>query len=183
MYCAATQVDNKGNAIKNGSMETATAFSYGGGHIDPNAAYSPGLVYNASALDYTLFLCALGYNGTFLQVFTVEPFTCPEKVPSVSDLNYPSVAISDLSSRRVITRTVTNVGPAKSTYNLTVQEPEGVRLDFDTKQLVFRHKYQKQTFKITLTPRKATAGYSFGSFTWSDGEHHVRSPLAIQTIL
>jgi len=180
---AATQHDNRGNSIKNGSLETATPFSYGGGQINPNAAFAPGLIYNASALDYTLFLCALGYNGSVLQVFTVEPFTCPTKVPSVADLNYPSVAISDLSARRTIVRTVTNVGPAKRTYNLTIEEPEGVRVDFDTEQLVFRHKYQKKTFKITFTPRKATAGYSFGSFTWSDGEHHVRSPLAIQTLL
>lgn len=183
LVTTATQHDNEGHSIKNGSTQTATPFNYGGGQINPNAAYDPGLIYNASSLDYTLYLCALGYNGTFLQVFTIEPFACPTKVPSVSDLNYPSVAISDLSARRTIVRTVTNVGPSKRTYNLTVEEPAGVRVDFDTEQLVFRHKYQKKTFKITFTPRTATAGYSFGSFTWSDGEHHVRSPLAIRTIL
>lgn len=164
-------------------MKAATPFSYGGGQINPNSAYDPGLVYNASSLDYTLFLCALGYNGSYLEVFTQEPFACPSKIPSVSDLNYPSVAISDLTARRTIVRTVTNVGRAKRTYNLTVEEPFGVRVDVDTWQLVFRHKYEKKTFKLTFSPRHATNGYSFGSFTWSDGEHHVRSPLAIQTIL
>ncbi|KAG0624937.1 hypothetical protein M758_2G015400 [Ceratodon purpureus] len=183
LVTTATQLDNTGNAIRNGSMETATPFSYGGGQINPNSAYDPGLVYNASSLDYTLFLCALGYNGSYLKVFTLESFTCPTKVPSVSDLNYPSIAISDLSARRTIVRTVTNVGRAKRTYILSIQEPFGVRVDVDTRQLVFRHKYQKKTFKMTFTPRNATNGYSFGSFTWSDGEHHVRSPLAIQTIM
>jgi hypothetical protein len=180
--CVATQIDNTGNSIKNGSMQNATPFSYGGGQINPNSAFDPGLVYNASSLDYTLFLCALGYNGSFLEVFTLEPFTCPAKIPSVSDLNYPSIAISDLSARRTIVRTVTNVGRANRTYVLKIEEPFGVRVDFDTRQLVFRHKHETKTFKMTFTPRNVTSGYSFGSFTWSDGEHHVRSPLAIQTI-
>ena len=181
--CAATQLDNTGNSIRNGSMNTATPFNYGGGQVNPNSAYDPGLIYNASSLDYTLFLCALGYNGSFLETFTQQPFTCPSKPPSVADLNYPSIAIHDLSERRTIVRTVTNVGPAKRTYILTIEEPFGVRVDVDTTQLVFRHKYEKKTFKITFSPRAATNRYSFGSFTWSDGEHHVRSPLAIQTQL
>lgn len=181
---AATQIDNTGHLVRNGSMKIATPFSYGGGQINPNAAHDPGLVYDLTPLDYTLFLCAIGYNGTFLQVFTIEPFTCPSKVPSVSDLNYPSITISDLSTRRAVRRTVLNVGKAKQTYNLTVVEPFGVRVDINPKQLVFSRKYEKKTFSVTFTPRNVTTkGYQFGSFTWSDGYHRVRSPLAIQNVL
>ncbi|XP_024374836.1 subtilisin-like protease SBT5.3 [Physcomitrium patens] len=184
LITTATQIDNTGHLVRNGSMKIATPFSYGGGQINPNAAHDPGLVYDLTPLDYTLFLCAIGYNGTFLQVFTIEPFTCPSKVPSVSDLNYPSITISDLSTRRAVRRTVLNVGKAKQTYNLTVVEPFGVRVDINPKQLVFSRKYEKKTFSVTFTPRNVTTkGYQFGSFTWSDGYHRVRSPLAIQNVL
>ena len=64
LMCAATQLDNTGNSIRNGSMKTATPFNYGGGQVNPNSAYDPGLIYNASSLEYTLFLCAVGYNGS-----------------------------------------------------------------------------------------------------------------------
>lgn len=66
-------------------------FSYGSGHINPEQAADPGLVYDASETDFINFLCKQGYNHTVLKLITGEDIYCPG--PSHSrqwDINYPS---------------------------------------------------------------------------------------------
>ncbi|KAF1870755.1 hypothetical protein Lal_00025623 [Lupinus albus] len=40
----------------------STPWAHGAGHVDPQKALSPGLVYDASADDYITFLCSLNYT-------------------------------------------------------------------------------------------------------------------------
>ncbi|OEL32330.1 Subtilisin-like protease SBT1.4 [Dichanthelium oligosanthes] len=52
-------LDNAGNIIKDMSTgKASTPFARGSGHVDPNRALNPGLVYDAEADDYISFLCA-----------------------------------------------------------------------------------------------------------------------------
>ncbi|CAM6020051.1 unnamed protein product, partial [Sphagnum balticum] len=176
----ATHLDNTGEVILNGSAITGTAFDYGAGQINPNAAADPGLVYEATAYDYSLFLCSLGYNTSDISIITGSQFVCPAQTPTTTDLNYPSIAISALNGKRIVTRTVTNVGPASSVYKSVIQAPSGIKVLITPNVLKFTKTGEKLTFNITFTASQVTGEYVFGSYTWTDGSHDVRSPIAVQ---
>jgi hypothetical protein len=179
---AATERDNTGHLILDGSAAIASPFEYGAGQINPKAAADPGLVYEASIEDYILFLCGLGYNTSSMHVFTNSTFVCPNMLPLSVDLNYPSIALSALQGERTVTRTVTNVGSANSLYSVVIHAPANVQVSISPEELLFHHKGEKLVFQVTFTTLKVTGNYSFGSYTWTDGQHHVRSPFAVQAV-
>ncbi|KAF3319712.1 subtilisin-like protease SBT5.3 [Carex littledalei] len=170
--------DNQGKNILNSVFVTATPFSYGSGHVNPNAAADPGLVYDLNATDYLNFLCSLGYNSTQLSSF--EPgYQCPSNRLDIKDLNYPSFSIYNLTGSVTVTRTVKNVGPA-GTYTATVEEPRGIRVKVEPDSLKFGAGEEKK-FKVTFNVDTPSSNYVFGSITWSDGRQYVRSPVAVRT--
>jgi hypothetical protein len=66
-------VDNRGGDILdngvtvgrtgNGNARVATPLVAGAGHVQPDLALDPGLVYDAGERDYVDFLCALSYTS------------------------------------------------------------------------------------------------------------------------
>lgn len=60
----------------------------GAGHIDPNQALQPGLIYDASPEDYVNFLCSMNYALT--HIFTITGSLINNCSKSFPDLNYPS---------------------------------------------------------------------------------------------
>ncbi|KAL3678857.1 hypothetical protein R1sor_021813 [Riccia sorocarpa] len=175
--------DNVRRRIKNYLGEPAGAFSTGSGLVDPVAAINPGLVYDAVWSDYALFLCALNYEDRAVEIITGEKGFCTGKtIPHPTDLNYPSVSVGDLSKPTIITRTVTNVGHPKSVYSVRIDHPKGVKVSITPSKLLFDKSLQKKTFTIRLErshPVGSEESYVFGSFTWEDGEHLVRSPIVV----
>ncbi|CAN0890864.1 Subtilisin-like protease SBT5.4 [Linum grandiflorum] len=178
----ATTRDNTGNPIRDSLMERATPFSYGSGHIMPNDAMNPGLVYDLTETDYLNFLCASGYNKTLLSNFTDTPYKCPEPAPSILDLNYPSITVPALPSTGSITMTrkLKNVGkPGK--YAVSVDEPTEVSVSVEPDVLTFDKEGEEKEFKVTVKAKLDVQGneYVFGGITWTDGVHYVRSPVAV----
>ncbi|GMN36703.1 hypothetical protein TIFTF001_006212 [Ficus carica] len=173
--------DNTGYPIKTAAKEKATPFNYGNGHIRPNQAVDPGLVYDLSTKDYLNFLCSLGYNETQIQTLNDEPYKCPSKNVTVLDFNYPSVTVPNLNGSVTVTRTVKNVGhPA--TYVVQVREPVGVSVAVEPKILNFEKHGEEKSFRVTLKDKGHNLeDYQFGVFVWSDGKHYIRSPIVVQT--
>ena len=104
------------DVIDTGISDATRIFRQGAGHIKPNTAADPGLVYNSSFNDWLAFLCGTT-NG-------VDPDTCAALVDlgyslDPSDLNVASIAIGDLAGIQTVTRKVTNVGTAAATYTAT----------------------------------------------------------------
>lgn len=192
LMTSATHHDNAMQTIRNGSLEKATPFNYGAGHVNPNAAADPGLLYDASPHDYFLFICSLRYNQSALANLTGNNMSCPEQVPSPLDLNYPSFSLGRLSENRTVARTVTYVG-GNSTYNVVVRPPPGVRVEVIPSKLTFASLGEKQQFRVRFTPLKAarhhqqrnetsSSSWVFGYLTWTDGTRLVTSTLAVDVV-
>ncbi|XP_030547358.2 subtilisin-like protease SBT5.6 [Rhodamnia argentea] len=178
LMTTAFQSDNMGKPITDAAGALATPFALGAGHLMPQRAADPGLVYDASYSDYAAYLCSLGIND--------PSFQCPNEQIVSSNLNYPSLQISRLNGTFTVTRTVTNVGGKhNSCYFSHVKPPTGFLVTIRPSLLVFDHVGQKRSFTITVKVRdnmvKRIIGdeYAFGWYGWNDGIHNVNSPMAI----
>ncbi|GJN11247.1 hypothetical protein PR202_ga29423 [Eleusine coracana subsp. coracana] len=100
----------------------ATPFDTGAGHVRPQLAMDPGLVYDAGARDYVDFLCALNYTVQQLQRFAPDLANCTRTLPGgPAGLNYPSfvVVFGNGTDVRTLTRTVTAVSEKAETYTVS----------------------------------------------------------------
>ncbi|KAL9441896.1 hypothetical protein AB3S75_020404 [Citrus x aurantiifolia] len=179
----ATDANNKPISEFNG--KEATAFAYGSGHVDPNSALDPGLVYDLTLDDYLGYLCNRGYKEDVVKKFVVDPakHPCPKSF-ELANFNYPSIAIPELAGSVTVTRKLKNVG-TPGTYKAQVKEIPGISTDVEPSSLTFTHVNEEKTFKITFTLAQnakpnATNDYVFGELIWSDGTHRVRSPIALK---
>ncbi|KOM36946.1 hypothetical protein LR48_Vigan03g032700 [Vigna angularis] len=178
----ATTLDNTNRPIQDAFAKTlATPFAYGSGHVKPNLAIDPGLVYDLGLTDYLNFLCASGYDQQLISSLNFERTFICSGTHSVTDLNYPSITLPNLGLKPVtITRTVTNVG-TPSTYAATAQLP-GYNITIVPNSLTFNKIGEKKTFKVTVQASSVTKRrtYQFGELRWTDGKHIVRSPITVK---
>ncbi|WJX88856.1 hypothetical protein P8452_70897 [Trifolium repens] len=178
----ATTEDNTGGPILDSSLEKATPFDYGAGHVQPNRAVDPGLVYDLNVTDYMNFLCARGYNSSMLKLFYGKPYTCPKSF-NLKDFNYPAITILDFKVGQSInvTRTLTNVG-SPSKYTAHIQAPPEFVVSIEPKVLNFNQKGDKKEFRVTLSfsPKsKGKSDYVFGRLIWTNGMNNVGIPIAL----
>ncbi|KAJ0988188.1 hypothetical protein J5N97_006544 [Dioscorea zingiberensis] len=185
--------DNDGNVIKKMSMDTATAFDYGAGHVMPNRAMDPGLVYDISKIEYLNYLCDYMESRWLTYYFINFTYNCPNERPPVYELNYPSITFSNISMNATsITRTLTNVG-TPGTYKVMIYDPPGVTLKVNPMVLSFSRMEERKTYSVTsivrtpLPPNNDTqglpdyTGYVFGRIIWTDGKHRVASQVVVDT--
>jgi subtilisin family serine protease len=146
-------------------------FGAGSGQVQPNKAVNPGLVYEAGFGDYLSFLKGQGLIGN--------------AVPAIdaSDLNQPSLSVGDLAGVQTLTRTVTNVGGAAASYTATVVAPAGFTVNVNPASFnIAAGGTQQYTVTITRTDAAPLNTYRFGSLTWSDGSHSVKSPIVVRPV-
>ncbi|GJN04538.1 hypothetical protein PR202_ga22096 [Eleusine coracana subsp. coracana] len=153
----------------------ADPFDFGGGHIEPDRAVDPGLVYDIDPKEYFKF---------FNKCTLVSKDDCTSYIGKLYHLNLPSIAVPDLRDNVTVWRTVTNVGPEKATYHAVVEAPEGVKMSVEPSMITFKKGGPRSvTFKVTFTAKLRVQGwYTFGSLTWKDDcKHSVRIPIAVRT--
>lgn len=190
MMTTAYTVDNTGRTIIDMTTEVAgTPLDYGSGHVDPNRAMDPGLVYDIEPEDYIKFLCGMNYTSKQMRVITGRSnFTC--YAPSL-DLNYPSfILILNNTNTTSFTfkRVLTNVDDSASSYRAIVKSPQGMRVTVEPEVLFFPKKNSKSGFKLAVEISLGTLGAvapqsdyigNYGSLSWHEinGTHVVRSPI------
>ncbi|KAJ4748665.1 Senescence-associated subtilisin protease [Rhynchospora pubera] len=190
LMTTAYNLDNSGEIIKDlATGEESTPFVRGAGHVDPNKALDPGLVYDSGIEDYIAFLCSIGYASFQISVFTRDGSTTNCSAVALAtpgNLNYPAFSVVLSSYTDVVTyhRTVTNVGSSGSAvYEATVSSPDGVKVTVVPSKLEFSTVGESLSYEITFSgiadPVIITESNSFGSITWSDGIHNVSSPIAV----
>lgn len=174
-------------AIKSALMTTATAlklpsgaidpdrWGYGAGHVNPNGAADPGLVYDAGPVDYLRFLCGVGSldagTSTCQSVGQIAPY----------NLNLASMT-AEVVGRLTLQRSVTNVGSATATYIASASLP-GFSVNVSPSTLTLAPG-QSGSFNVNLARTSANVGdWVFGNLVWSDGTHQVKSPLSAKGVL
>jgi len=166
-----TQSDGEGQA---------NPFDFGAGHIVPNSATDPGLVYELTNDDYDAFACGF-------ELEAVAPERCTELQQAgfsfdPAEMNQPSIAVARLANSRTVTRTVTNVSDESASYTASVATPVGMQVTVDPPSLSLGPG-ESASFDVTIDYVSGPLDlWRFGSLTWSDGAHAVRSTIAVRPI-
>lgn len=160
----------------------ANAFDYGSGFVNPRRVLAPGLIYDLQPKDYKAFLCSIHYDAKSIRLITGDRTTCNETLPSVSDLNYPSITVANLENSFSVKRTVTNVGKPGRIYQAVVSPPRGINVTVVPNRLVFNTYGQKMDFTVHFQVAAPVKGYEFGFLSWRNGKTTVRSPLAVRVV-
>ncbi|XP_068661904.1 subtilisin-like protease SBT3 [Aristolochia californica] len=189
MMTTAYVIDNTYGPILDMTTGTsATPLDFGGGHVDPNKAMDPGLVYDIELQDYVDFLCGLNYTATQIRMVTRSSnYSCRT---ANLDLNYPSFVVvlnNTNSSVTTFSRTLTNVGENSTVYRAVVKAPTGMEIVVFPATLTFAGKYSKMNFAVSVRTDLTSAGAritsdyigNYGYLSWYEvgGKHVVRSPI------
>ncbi|KAI3962694.1 hypothetical protein MKW92_006123 [Papaver armeniacum] len=149
----AYNVDNSWkNITRLADGEYATPFELGSGHVDPNKALHPGLVYDVKTEDYAKFFCSINYSSRIYERTVKNVGPKADAVYKVKINSPPSVKI--------------HVSPRK--------------LVFSKKHrfLSYKISFSRRPNDMRVTGSGEDKHWSFGSIEWTDGEHNVRSPIA-----
>ncbi|KAJ4955087.1 hypothetical protein NE237_011870 [Protea cynaroides] len=181
--------DHYGKPIMGGSIP-AQVFAIGAGHVNPERATDPGLVYDIRPSEYIIHLCTLGYSRSEIFTITHRNVSCHEVMAKNIgfSLNYPSISVIFKPGRmgKKIKRRLTNVGFPNSTYSVEVVAPEGVAVKVRPQHLTFNHIYQSLAYSIWFVSRKTIATqkmtFAEGHLTWvhtKSSHYRVRSPISV----
>ncbi|KAM1527336.1 hypothetical protein ACFXTI_016506 [Malus domestica] len=161
----------------------ATPLQFGAGHINPNRAMNPGLVYDMDVQDYIEFLCGLGYTTKQMSaVIRRNQWSCRQQP---TELNYPSfIAIfnsTDNSPKaKNFTRVVTNVGDDASSYFAFLEVPKGMKIAVEPSTLTFTGQNQEQGFVLRVEIDSNAPKVTYGYLKWIDQHNHiVSSPVVV----
>ncbi|XP_058108987.1 subtilisin-like protease SBT1.8 [Magnolia sinica] len=181
LITTAYAIDNVKLPIRDAAGGASTPFAHGAGHVNPQKALSPGLIYDITTEDYVAFLCKELKYVDMQNVVRNTNITCNRTLSDVGDLNYPSFSVLFGNKRRVVkySREVTNVGPAQSSYNITIGGPASFVITVRPTRLSFSKVGQKLRYEVTFVLKKARKwNEAFGWITLSNEQYHVRSPVA-----
>ena len=156
----------------------ANPFDFGAGHIVPNKAFDPGLVFDVSDDEYDAFAC-----GT--ESPAVSPTRCDALAAAgfsfaAADLNQPSISVSTLAVQQAVQRRVTNVSDEADSYTVAVSAPPGIGIEVNPSKLALGPG-DSATFDVTSTYLSGPLDlWRFGSLTWSSATRDVYIPIAVK---
>ena len=160
------------------NITPANPFDFGGGHIVPNDALEPGLVYDVSDAEYDAFACGIASPA-------VTEERCSELGAAgysfhARDLNQPSISISRLANFETVTRHVTNVSEESETYSVEVSAPPGIAITV-TPPTISLGPSQSASFDVSLAYESGPLDlWRFGSLTWVGDDSDIRSSIAVK---
>jgi hypothetical protein len=155
-------------------------FRQGAGHVQPNSALDPGLVYDSSFNDWLAFICATQPEGLEATCNSLWAAGYPR---DASDFNSASIAIGDLAGVQTVKRRVTNVSGGPLTVNAALTGMAGFTVTVSPSTLTLA---RGQTEEYTVTFTRTTAplnAYTGGQLTWTGGDYSVRSPIVVKPVV
>jgi subtilisin family serine protease len=165
--------------VKQQDGETAAIpFDFGSGHISPNAANDPGLVYDVTGDEYDAFAC--GTASPAVDQARCDALAVAGHSFHAADLNQPSIAVSRLASTQTVTRRVTNLSTDSSAYMAEIVVPAGIAVNV-TPPTLSLGPGASANYEVTFTYQDGPLDlWRFGSLTWVDDKRSVRSVLAVR---
>jgi subtilisin family serine protease len=156
----------------------AGPFHFGAGHIVPNDAVNPGLVFDVSDDEFDAFACGIASPA-------VSADRCDELAMAGfsfagEDLNQASIAVARLANEQTVRRHVTNVGEQAETYTAEVVAPSGITVSVEPSSMSVAPG-ATAAFDVTLAYTSGPLDlWRAGSLTWRGDEHEVFSTLAVR---
>jgi subtilisin family serine protease len=148
------------NVTSSDGVGNASPFEYGAGHIDPNKALDPGLVYDITNDEYDAYFADMENEAR--------------------NLNLPSITMSGIASSQTVTRRVTNISDEAGAYTVSVSPPPGMRVEVVPDSLSLAPG-QSASFEITVSYESGPLDlWRFGSLTWVSEDRDVFSPIAVK---
>jgi subtilisin family serine protease len=158
----------------------AIPFDMGAGHIQPNSALDPGLVYDAGDDDYDAFACAI--RSPAVSQARCDELRAGGMSLDPSDMNQPSIAVARLANTQTVVRRVTNVSEDAANYTAVVVAPAGITTSVSPQSLSLSAG-ETASFEVTYTYQSgAMNSWRFGSLTWESEDYSVRSVLAVRPV-
>jgi subtilisin family serine protease len=161
--------------LSSGAVDT-NRWNTGAGHLFPNGAAIPSLVFDTAVSDYGRFICGQNLSppsgiGSCATLGSIKPW----------NLNLPSLQAAGVVVSRTLTRTVKNVSPATRTF-VASASLAGWDVQVTPASLTLAPG-QSGSFDTRLTRTTATLGaWTFGNLSWSDGVVSITSPLNAQAL-
>ena len=141
----------------------ARPFDFGAGHIVPNDAANPGLVYDVTADEYDALEAGLADDAYEARNF-----------------NLPSITVSRLASSQTVTRRVTNVDDESGSYTVAVTPPPGMRIEVAPPSLSLAPG-QTASFDVILSYESGPLDlWRYGSIEWQSDDANIYSPVAVK---
>jgi subtilisin family serine protease len=171
------------DVVKEDGTTPADAFDFGAGHVVPNSAVDPGITMTPadtlrnSLFKYIGFTCV---NWEFLWA----PGTCAFVGGPVNptDLNLPSIAISQLVGSETVSRTFTSVDTGSVTWTPSVQGLTGI--DVTLPAPVTLPAGEVESWDVTFTRDDAALDeWAQGGIVWTAGDgsgRTVRLPVVLK---
>ena len=162
-----------GDVLDGPNTNPLVIFRQGAGHVRPNNAADPGLVFDAGFSDWLSFICGVQPGSGCAGVTPIDP----------SNLNVASIAIGDMAGVQTVTRRVTNVGGNPATYSPSYTGMAGFSVAISPATLTLAAG-ETQSFNMTFTRTAAAAlnAYTGGQLRLSDGVHNVRLPMVVRPV-
>jgi subtilisin family serine protease len=179
MMIKSALMTSAGDVLDGPNTNPLVIFRQGAGHVRPNLATDPGLVFDSGFNDWLAFICATQPQGLDA---TCNALWGMGYSKDASDFNSPSIAIGDMAGVQTVTRTVTNVSKGAETYTASYTGLDGFNVALSTPLIVARG--GKATFNATFTRTTAALNtYTGGQITLTgDKGHVVRIPVVIRPV-
>jgi len=158
----------------------ATPFGYGAGHIVPNDAIDPGLVFDVTDDDYDAFAC--GTEPPLISAGRCDELEDAGFSFAGADLNQPSIAVARLAGTRTVRRRVTNVSDQSASFVAQVVAPDDITVDVVPPSITVAPG-ESATYDVTLSYEGDDLDrWRFGSLAWTNSDYSVYSTIAVRPI-
>jgi subtilisin family serine protease len=158
-----------------GAQNGLLPWAQGAGHVAPNKAIDPGLVYDAGKIDFIRYQCKVNKPA----VSPASDCTTYGTLDETYNFNLPSITVGAVVGAVTVTRKVTNVGAAAATYSASASVPGFTSLVTPTSLTLLPGETKSFTLKLTAVSAVENQ-WAFGALSWSDGTHTVNSPVTVR---